>query len=202
MYLRQYAVIACLLSFFTTAFAETKYVTDEFEIMLRTGQSTQHEILRQLKSGTQLEILQSNQDYTQVRTRTGQEGWVLTRYLINQPAGRDRAAAFQKRYEDLKATFDARLERDKSALNQRIAELEELSKKPLQLQKEIKVLESALQEEKERYAQLSRETEVLKSPYKDRQWFVSGAIVSIGSLIFGMILMKLPKGKRKKWNEL
>ncbi len=60
--------------------AVTKYVTDEFEVMLRTGQSTQHEIRRQVKSGTPLVVLQESKGYTNVRMANGVEGWVLTRF--------------------------------------------------------------------------------------------------------------------------
>jgi len=89
-----------------TSLAATKYVTDEFEIMLRTGQSTKHEIRRQIKSGTPLQVLQESEGYTQVRMPNGIEGWVLSRYLMNQPSGRDRLAALEKRHEKLKTRFD------------------------------------------------------------------------------------------------
>ena len=89
------ALILTLCACAHSVLAETKYVTDQFEIMLRTGQSVQHEILRQLKSGTQVTVLESNYEYSRVRTASGKEGWVLTRYLIDQPAGRERAVKLQ-----------------------------------------------------------------------------------------------------------
>jgi SH3 domain protein len=197
-------LIVCLflLSSSNISFAETKYVTDEFHIMLRSGQSVQHEIIRQLKSGTALTVLQSNPDYTQVRLPSGQQGWVLTRYLMDLPSGRDQLAALQKKYDDLKTNFDAKLEQEKQAMQERIAELEKLAERPLQLSREKEALKIELQQEKDRYQQLARETEVLKSPHKDRQWFMLGAMVAIGSLILGIIVTMLPKGKRKRWNQL
>lgn len=202
MCFRKFIISLFLLSFSGISLAETKFVTDEFNIMLRSGQSVQHEIIRQLKSGTALTVLQSNPDYTQVRLASGQQGWVLTRYLMAQPAGRDRLAALQKKYDDLKTNFDARLEQENQAMQERIAELEELAKRPLQLSRDKEALKIELQQEQDRYQQLARETEVLKSPHKDRQWFMLGAMVAIGSLILGIIVTMLPKGRKKRWNQL
>ena len=50
-------VIALSLGLATTAFAETRYVSDRLEIQMRTGKGTQFRILRMLPSGTALEVL-------------------------------------------------------------------------------------------------------------------------------------------------
>lgn len=180
----------------------TKYVTDEFEIMLRTGQSTQHEIRRQVKSGTPLVVLQESEGYTNVRMPNGVEGWVLTRYLMNQASGRDRLAALEKRHEKLKNKFDLAVAEEKAAMEKEILRLKEIAKKPLELKRENDQLKAQLAQEKDRYDRLAVESEVLKSPLKDRQWFVSGALVVIGSMIFGIILTRIPWQRKKKWNQL
>ncbi len=182
--------------------AATKYVTDEFEIMLRTGQSTQHEIRRQVKSGTPLEVLRESDGYTNVRMPNGVEGWVLTRYLMNQPSGRDRLATLEKRHEKLKTKFDQAVAEEKAAMEKEIKRLKDIAKRPLELQRENDQLKAQLAEEKDRYDKLAIESEVLKSPLKDRQWFVSGALVVIGSMIFGIILTRIPWQRKKKWNQL
>ncbi len=182
--------------------AKTKYVTDEFEVMLRTGQSTQHEIRRQVKSGTPLEVIEESEGYTHVRMPSGVEGWVLTRYLMDQPSGRDQLAAMQKRHEKLKTKFDQAVKEESERLQQEIARLKNIAKRPLELQRENDQLKAQLTEEKARFEALSAESEILKSPYKDRQWFVSGALVVIGSIIFGIILTRIEWRRKKKWNQL
>lgn len=182
--------------------AQTKYVTDEFEIMLRTGQSTQHEILRALKSGTPVTVLESNVNYTHVRLASGQTGWVLTRYLINQASGRDRYDTLKKKYDDLKSNFDSKVEKEKDGLRAEMAKLEEIAKKPLELRRENQALKAELELQKTQLNQALRESEVLKSPLKDRQWFVSGGMVAIFSLILGIILTRIPLRKRKRWDQL
>lgn len=185
-----------------STFAQTRYVTDEFEIMLRTGQSGRHEILRQLKSGTAVTVLEPGANYTKVRLASGIEGWVLSRYLSNQPSGRDRIAAYQKKYDDLKSSFDKKIEQEKVALNNEISRLKRIAKKPLELQRENDQLKAQLEEEKQAYLALQAESEILKSPYKDRQWFVTGALVVVGSMLLGILLTRISWQKRKKWNQL
>lgn len=182
--------------------AATKYVTDEFEIMLRTGQSTQHEIKRQIKSGTPLEVLRESDGYTQVRMQNGSQGWVLSRYLINTPSGRDRLATLEKRHEKLKTKFDEAVAEEKAAMQKEIARLKDIAKRPLELQRENSQLKAQLVEEKARYDELAIESEVLKSPLKDRQWFTRGALLVFASMIFGIVLTRIPWQRKKKWNQL
>ncbi len=197
-------IVACAVLWLLSevSFAQTKYVTDEFEIMLRTGQSGRHEILRQLKSGTPLTVLEQGNDYTKVRLGSGVEGWVLTRYLVNQASGRDRLTALQKKYDDLQQRFSQKVEQEKDKLRGEITRLERIAKKPLELQRENEQLKAQLEEEKQAYLELQKESEVLKSPYKDRQWFITGALVVLGSMLVGIVLTRIPWQKRKRWNQL
>ena len=69
-------IVLSVLLMSAPVLAETKYVSDEFEIMLRRGQTVQHDFIRQLKSGTPVKVLESNAKYSLVRTNSGAEGWV------------------------------------------------------------------------------------------------------------------------------
>ena len=75
-----------------TAGAEESWVSDQFEVMLRTGPSTSNAIERVLRSGTALEVLETDSEagYARVRTTAGTEGWVLSRYLMNEPSAREQ----------------------------------------------------------------------------------------------------------------
>jgi len=68
------------------AAAETRYVVDELVITLRLGKSTEHKIIRTLKTGTPLEILEDDDEtYLKVRTSDGVEGYVLRQYVTTDP---------------------------------------------------------------------------------------------------------------------
>ena len=63
--------------------AQTRYVTDDFKVMLRTGPSVQNKIVDSLNSGTRLEVLREDagNGHSQVQTSSGKIGYVLTRFL-------------------------------------------------------------------------------------------------------------------------
>ena len=88
------ATLLSALLFVSAASAESAWVSDEFEITLRSGPSTSNAIELMLSSGTELEVLERDAEsgYSRVRTGGGTEGWVLTRYLMNEPAAREQLA--------------------------------------------------------------------------------------------------------------
>jgi SH3 domain protein len=70
----------------TAAAADTRYVVDELVITLRQGKSTQHKILKSLKTGTPIEVLEEDdKTYLKVRTTDGIEGYVLRQYISTNP---------------------------------------------------------------------------------------------------------------------
>ena len=76
------------------ALAQSAWVSDEFEVTLRTGPSTSNAIQLMVGSGTELEILEQDEEagYARVRTNGGTEGWVLSRYLMTEPSAREQLA--------------------------------------------------------------------------------------------------------------
>ena len=87
------AALTLLLSVTVAMADDTRYVTDQLEITLRSGQSTKHQIIRMLPSGTPVELLETDEEtkYSRIRTSDdGTEGWVLSRYLDEQPSARER----------------------------------------------------------------------------------------------------------------
>jgi len=96
-----------LLAFSQSLLAETRYVTDQFEITLRSGASTSNSILKMLKSGQPVTVIEDDiaSKYTLVQTPDGKQGYVLTRYLDRQPSARERLAALQKKTEKLQKTI-------------------------------------------------------------------------------------------------
>ncbi len=82
-----------------TAGAEDRWVTDEFEVMMRSGKNTRQSIVRQLKSGTRVELLEADSEsgYTRVRTGSGAVGWVLSRYLRSSPTAQLRLPDLERR---------------------------------------------------------------------------------------------------------
>jgi len=98
--------ISALIYFFALNNAsaqQTKYITDKLDVTLRSGKTTQHKVVRMLTSGTSVTILEADdkEGYTKVRTKRGAEGWVLSRYLLNQPVARERLAKAEQKIKEL-----------------------------------------------------------------------------------------------------
>jgi SH3 domain protein len=91
--------------------ADTRYVVDELVITLRQGKSTQHKILKTLKTGTPMEVLEEGPTYFKVRISDGTEGYVLRQYISSKPP---------------KALLVKKLEIENNGLQNKIGELEKI----------------------------------------------------------------------------
>jgi len=203
--------------------AETRYVTDAFQITLRSGESTSHKILRMLDSGTPVEVLSSNAEngYSHVRAGSS-EGFVLTRQLMSQPSARSQLRALQREIDALKAapgelrTNLLNLQKQYRELKQTHESLLEVKNKQEQeLQSIQRTASNAIRIANERnelrkqVADLTREAEDLKQENRDlgneatRDWFLIGAGVIIAGILIGLILPHLRfQRRRSSWGSL
>jgi len=217
-------IVLALLSLAAwTAAAETRYVSDQLEITLRSGTSTQHSIIRMLPSGTPLETLEVDEaaGYTRVRTPGGAEGWVLSRYLMEQPAARDRLAAISQRAGSQQsralelADEVERLEAERASLEAQRAGLEEeLAEVRAELERIRRVSASALEldqvnrELRTRLAAAEQSGDQLRSRISElesntrRDWFLAGAGVLVLGLILGLVLPRMRFRRRSGWGDL
>ena len=88
-----------------SAQAETNYVTDNFEVMLRTGPSVQNKIVKPLPSGTRLEILRDDagNGHSQVQVSSGEIGYLLTRFISDRPSARNRVSRLENQLAQLRS---------------------------------------------------------------------------------------------------
>jgi SH3 domain protein len=80
------------LSLPTQVLAETRYVSDELKVPMRSGASNQHRIIRFLKSGTPLKVLETDDEtgFSKIELSDGKDGWVENGDMMSQPSARDR----------------------------------------------------------------------------------------------------------------
>ena len=203
------------------ALAESRYVSDKLEITMRSGKGNSYSITRMLSSGTQVEVLEVDKSagYTKVRTNSGKEGWVLSRYLMRSQAARDRLAAAEKKLAELELekrkleTSMASLSEEKTALNSKLAALEGDSRKVSQELTEIKrtassalAIDSENKDLKSRVVSLERELQTLQQEnegLKDRtarDWFMVGAGVVLLGIIVGLIIPRIRWRRKSSWD--
>lgn len=190
--------------------ATTRYATDQMEIPVRTGKSTGHKILRMVKSGTPLPVLQEDDDgYSLVDLGDGRSGWVLSRFLMDDPVARDRLANAEARVAALEEE-NRRLEEELEAFDATRASLERCGTELDEIRQtaarsiEIEEENRRLQQEVVEARDLLRATELENASLRDessRDWFVAGASVALGSLVLGLIIPRIPWRKRRRWDQ-
>ena len=223
-------IISIIFSLFFSLFAiartaeakKTQYVSDTLSINMRSGKGTGFKITKILKSGTPLTILSTDSGYAQVVTPTGVKGWVLTRFLINQPVAREQLSKAQKDVAEMTIKFDSmsselttlKTERDilsrsesdllgnKENLNIELAKLKKIAARPMQLEKENDQLRNELVKIETDMRLLMQEYQTLEDN-TERDWFMTGAAVLFGGMILGLIFPKLGSAQKKaNWNRL
>ncbi len=204
------------------ASAETRWVTDEFEVMMRSGKSTKQSIVRQLKSGTALEVLEVDNDsgYSRVRTSSGAEGWVLSRYLRGVPTAGLRLPELERQLRDSeaqRAKINAeltQLKQDKRALEREIGELQStsssqqskleritrLSADTIQVDQQNTELKKRLAASEQQIERLETENQQLGSR-ANREWFLIGGAVLVAGLLLGLILPRISWRKKSSWSD-
>jgi len=216
-----FILVSCFLVLTGTAFAETQYVSDTLEITMRSGKGTNFGITRMLRSGTPVEVLavDKKSGYTQVRTKSGKEGWVLSRFLMNGRAARERLATAEKNLAEIElenrklTTAMTTLTEEKSGLETNLQELEGQSRGVNQELSEIKrtassalAIDSENKELKGRMVSLERQLQTVQQEneaLKDRtarDWFMVGAAVILLGIIVGLIIPKIRFRKKSSWD--
>ncbi len=100
---------SALLLVVTPVFAEgIKYITDVFEVTMRSGTSTSNSIVRVLKSGQSVTVLEHDlvSQYSLVEYDGGTKGYVLSRFLDDIPSARFRLDQLQKKSDQQRQTID------------------------------------------------------------------------------------------------
>lgn len=204
-----------------TANAEDVWVSDQFEVMLRTGPSTSNAIERVLGSGTALEVLEVDAEagYSRVRTNAGTEGWVLTRYLMSEPSAREQLARLTGQLTDaaesgssLSQQLDAVrgeyntasnriavLEREKQSLERELAEIKSTAANVLTIDKQNKDLRDKLATTQIEVSTLEQQNRELTAQ-STRYWFMTGALVLVVGIILGLWLPRIRWQKRSRYD--
>lgn len=216
-------VIAAVAMIFLApvAFCETAWVSDQFEVTLRTGPSTNNAIERMLKSGTRLEVLEEDSEsgYSRVMTQGGTEGWVLSRYLMPEPAARDQLttltqqltdatsegssmgsqlAGIRKEYEQAKNRI-TELEQTNAALQSEIDKIRRTAANVLAIDKQNMNLQQQLTDAEIKVSILEEENDQLASR-TTRNWFITGALVLFCGILLGLLLPRLSWSRRSRYD--
>ncbi len=180
---------------------QTVVVSDVLPINVREGAGTGFAIVAAVKSGQRLTVLDSKPGYYKVRTPKGNVGWVLARFVQDEPVAREllaiaqqqRDAALQQaaeqsaqlqalsqRHEQAQTELDDTRAREAS-LQLELSQLRELAQEPLALQRRNDELEQALSGLRKQHQGLQDQTE-------QRGALRSHMLLGAGLLLVGLLL--------------
>lgn len=202
----------------TAATGQTRYVSDQLVITLRSGASTNNSILENLVSGDSVEILEVVEDsgYARVRAESGTEGWVLSQYLSDRPVAADRLVIAERDIAETEvriATLEGSLaattaelevnmrrlaeaEEANSTLTADLADIREVSENVLGIREQNESLRRRLNERDEQVDLLSIQNAQLQSR-ATRDWFIAGAGVLIAGILLGVLAPRIRRPRRR-----
>jgi SH3 domain protein len=197
-------IVVCFVYFTISVQAETMYVSDNLSVTVRTGQGATHKIIALIKSGQRVEVLEKGDQWTLARLQNGKEGWVLTRYLINDIPKGIQLAALQTKYANVAAQAESlkeennRLKSDNKKLSVTLAESQKAYHSLQGDHETLKADSAGFLEMKSNYEkasiQLSKETKKAKELekqveklqlYQYIKRFLAGSCVLLGGFICG-----------------
>jgi SH3 domain protein len=187
----------------TAATAETVYVSENYEITMRTGPATDRKIISLVESGTALTVVEKGQDWSKVRTQNGRMGWVLNRYITtNEPCAmvldrvRQDYDVLSAEFADLKVQFDtlksqknvvdadlSQSQQDRNQLRNAYETLKKESAEFLKLKKRHEQVSADLEMERTRSAKLDEENMQMKRGNVIRWVLTGGGIMLVGFFI-------------------
>lgn len=210
-----------LLAMTAEAAAQTRYVSDELVITVRSGPSTRNQIIRNLTSGDAVEVLEDlpEEGYTRVRVvATGTEGWVISRYLTPQRIAADRlvdaerelAAATQRigELEAQESQLSGDLSQTRSELDSRISENSEISAELADIRAASEnaiALRDQNESLRSRVNELSAQVDELQIANSEldgrnrQNWFIVGAAVLFGGVLIGLVAPSLRPRRKSSW---
>lgn len=199
------ACVFALTLFSTLVQARTVYVTDNVEVPLRASENDRSKIVKMLVNGAPLTVLNEyDSGYSYVQTNTGTEGFILTRYLSNEPISRvqleaatSKLDALQEENKQLKAKLSTEQDvgKQRDRLNTELTELQQNCTNAIQLKQQRDHLqERAIAMERE-LQQLKHENQMLADS-TNQDWFLYGGGLALFGVLLGFILPKLSWRRR------
>jgi SH3 domain protein len=193
--------------------AQTVYISDVFEVTLRTGPGIDHKIVAMLRSGEPMTIIEEGEEWTRVEIADGRQGYVLNRFISPTPPARLVLERLRTAHDNLQSRATELEEANRKLVSENRSlqqQLEETRKELSTVQEQFTTLKSessdfftlktryeraatSLRSTTERVNELEAEVSRLQLN-KNIRWFLSGA----GVLVLGFLIGFSTKKQRRK----
>ncbi len=211
-------ILFCLLFLITATslFAETRYISDQLVVTVRSGKGNQYKILETLPTATPVKILEEDKNYVKVITQKGTEGYIQRHYVSAALPKKVQIEQLTKKI----ATLQQQLETQQQSVRTFQDKTKDQKNRTTELSAQLDQVQLALKKKEDEYQsllsksenvvhlsteneQLIEENNLLNSEllvlreenqafHRSNmiQWFMAGAGVFLGGWIIGKISRK------------
>lgn len=163
------------------------YISDDLFIYMHSGPGTNYRILGSVEAGTIVTILAASEDaeFTQIQDNRGRSGWVKSEYV---KAGE----SLRVQVSNLTSQLDATRQSD----NQLSSTIAQLEMELVTVQDENTLLQGQIAQLRQDADALNQQLSMQASD-SERDWFMRGGVVSVGGVLFGIIITLLLRRKKR-----
>lgn len=167
--------------------AESLYVSDQLNALLRAGPARDQTVIAAIPAGTEVSVLEKNDaGFTRIQAKSGQQGWIMSEQLATTPTARVQLEQVQTVIDQLKIDHAKELEDLRQGMGQALKqENESLRVRATELDKRVEVLD--------------QQNRMLQDRSRQEFFLYGGGIAFLG-LVLGLIIPRLKVGQRRdRW---
>lgn len=172
------------------------YISDNSSIWATRGPGRQYKLTGQIRIGERVEVLSEKNDYVEIRTPKDTIVWVPKKDIQKEESNLYKVTRLEEENNTLKYKLDNIDSETIRDLRKTSAELAELKKAYTDLKQLHEDMEIRLRETTEENEELSSKLETKDQDMQLRWWKQGGLIALIGAIV-GVILVYLPRPRRK-----
>ncbi len=173
------------------------YISDKTKVWATRGPGKQYRLSGQLRTGEKVDVLSEKNGYVQVRTGKGTVVWVPKSETQREESNLYKVEKLEKENADLKYKLENIDNETAKAYRAASAELAKLKTANAELQRNYADAQAKLEE-------TTRLKEELEGKFDTREqdmqlrWWKQGAIIALIGALAGVILVYLPRPRRKE----
>jgi len=208
---------------FSASAAEYGYVTDQLDVNVRMGKSVEHKIVDTISSGTRFILLASDTKtgYSKVQLEDGGTGWLLSRFILNEPIARSKLAlatesltrletenkGLKEKLENIELTRAKTQSENKSLAQQKdkfgraLTEISHAAANAVKIKQQRDDLQAQVIQLKRAMETLKRDNQSLKGS-NAQYWFFIGAAVLFSGIALGLIIPQISWRRKSSWDTL
>jgi SH3 domain protein len=168
----------------------TVYISDDLYTFIHAGPGRNYRILGSVVAGTAVTLLQRNDEegFVEIIDDKERTGWVDNRFISDTPSVRESVPQLEQSLQQAQADLE-QTQQQNDLLNQQILDLSSRNEQ----------LQTKLQEIQQQHGELQRQLASIDNKIQI-EWLTRGGIIALGGLILGVILMLIPRKRRRNDN--